>query len=98
MTLAARILYHNNGDGTFTDVAAQMGVEDVGAGMSVCWQDFDNRGAEDLYVADMWTAAGNAFQCQDVFQKSAPEQVRRLYQNMPWATLVPECTPAPLRM
>src|SRR5207302_8719118 len=29
-------LYRNNGDGTFTDVAAQVGVDDVGAGMSVC--------------------------------------------------------------
>ena len=28
-------LYRNNGDGTFTDVAAQAGAEDVGAGMSV---------------------------------------------------------------
>ena len=53
-------LYRNNGDGTFTDVAPQTGVEDIGAGMSVCWFDYDNDGAEDLYVADMWTAAGDA--------------------------------------
>ena len=53
-------LYRNNGDGTFTDVAPQAGVEDVGAGMSVCWLDYDNDGAEDLYVANMWTAAGSA--------------------------------------
>ena len=51
-------LYHNNGDGTFTDVAEQSGVDDVGAGMSVCWLDYDNDGADDLYVANMWTAAG----------------------------------------
>jgi hypothetical protein len=51
-------LYRNNGDGTFTDVAATAGVEDAGAGMSVCWFDYDNDGAEDLYVANMWTAAG----------------------------------------
>jgi tetratricopeptide (TPR) repeat protein len=74
-------LYRNNGDGTFTDVAAQMGVEDVGAGMSVCWRDFENRGAEDLYVGDMWTAAGERIARQDEFQKSAPEPVRRLYQK-----------------
>ena len=43
-------LYRNNGDGTFTDVAPQAGVEDIGAGMSVCWLDFDKDGAEDLYV------------------------------------------------
>ncbi len=74
-------LYRNNGDGTFTDVAAQMGVEDVGAGMSVCWQDFDNRGASDLYVGDMWTAAGERIATQDEFQKSAPGPIRKLYQK-----------------
>ena len=37
-------LYRNNGDGTFTDVAAEAGVEDIGAGMSVCWFDYDNDG------------------------------------------------------
>ncbi|HTR64393.1 MAG TPA: FG-GAP-like repeat-containing protein [Terriglobales bacterium] len=74
-------LYRNNGDGTFTDVAAAAGVEDVGAGMSVCWFDYDNDGAEDLYVADMWTAAGNRVAMQEAFQKSAPEKVRELYRK-----------------
>ncbi len=38
-------LYRNNGDGTFTDIAAQAGVEDIGAGMGVCWFDYDNDGS-----------------------------------------------------
>ena len=63
-------LYRNNGDGTFTDVAAQAGAEDVGAGMSVCWFDYDNDGVEDLYVADMWTAAGERISTQDSFQRT----------------------------
>jgi len=74
-------LYRNNGDGTFTDVAAHAGVEDVGAGMSVCWLDYDNDGAEDLYVADMWTAAGRRISTQEIFQKNAPEKVRALYRK-----------------
>jgi tetratricopeptide (TPR) repeat protein len=74
-------LYRNNGDRTFTDIAPQAGVEDVGAGMSVCWFDYDNDGAEDLYVADMWSAAGNRVSTQDVFQKDAPEEVRALYRK-----------------
>jgi tetratricopeptide (TPR) repeat protein/peroxiredoxin len=74
-------LYRNNGNGTFTDVAPQAGVEDVGAGMSVCWFDYDNDGSEDLYVADMWTAAGERISTQEVFQKDAPQQVRALYQK-----------------
>lgn len=74
-------LYRNNGDGTFTDIASQAGVEDVGAGMSVCWFDYDNDGAEDLYVADMWTAAGERISMQDIFQKDAPMEPRALYQK-----------------
>ena len=74
-------LYRNNGDGTFTDVAPPAGVEDVGAGMGVCWLDYDNDGAEDLYVADMWTAAGTRISSQELFQKSAPEKVRALYRK-----------------
>ena len=74
-------LYRNNGDGTFTDVAPQAGVEDVGAGMSVCWFDYDNDGAEDLYVADMWSAAGARISTQEVFQKNVPEKVRALYRK-----------------
>ena len=74
-------LYRNNGDGTFTDVAPQAGVEDVGAGMSVCWFDYDNDGAEDLYVADMWTSAGQRISAQEVFLKDAPEKIRALYRK-----------------
>jgi tetratricopeptide (TPR) repeat protein/peroxiredoxin len=74
-------LYHNRGDGTFIDVAAEVGVEDVGAGMSVCWFDYDNDGADDLYVADMWTAAGERISAQDIFKRDAPNQVRALYRK-----------------
>jgi tetratricopeptide (TPR) repeat protein len=49
-------LYRNNGDGTFTDVAAQTGVEDVGAGMSVSWfesgQGVQSRDAQDRNEKD----------------------------------------------
>jgi tetratricopeptide (TPR) repeat protein len=74
-------LYRNNGDGTLTDVAAKAGVEDPGAGMGVCWLDYDNDGATDLYVANMWTAAGERITTQEVFKKNAPEEVRALYRK-----------------
>lgn len=51
-------LYHNRGDGTFEDVAARAGVEDLGAGMSVAWGDYDGDGWLDLYVSNMWSSAG----------------------------------------
>ncbi len=43
-------LYRNNGDGTFTDVTKQAGVQGVGYGMGVAAGDFDNDGNEDLFV------------------------------------------------
>jgi hypothetical protein len=48
-------LYRNNKDGTFTDVAEEMGVADLNQpGTGVCqgavWGDFDNDGYEDLLV------------------------------------------------
>jgi len=74
-------LYRANGDGTFTDVAPEARVEDVGAGMSGCWLDFDNDGRPDLYVADMWTAAGLRVSQQDNFQKESRTQIRDLYRK-----------------
>jgi tetratricopeptide (TPR) repeat protein len=74
-------LYRNNGDGTFSDVAREAGVEDIGAGMSVCWLDYNNDGAEDLYVANMWTAAGERLTRDKAFQTNAPAQIQALYQK-----------------
>ena len=74
-------LYRNNGDGTFTDVAPQAGVEDVGAGMSFSCLDFDNDGAEDFYVGNMWTAAGVRLSMQPAFKQDSPANIRALYQK-----------------
>src|SRR3979411_1678259 len=43
-------LYHNNGDGTFTDVTDKAGVADIGWGMGVAVGDYNNDGFDDLYV------------------------------------------------
>src|SRR6267154_1846287 len=43
-------LYHNNHDGTFSDVAAKSGLTHTGWGQGVCVGDYDNDGFEDLYV------------------------------------------------
>jgi hypothetical protein len=43
-------LYHNNGDGTFTDVTDRAGVGDIGWGMGAAVGDFNNDGFDDLYV------------------------------------------------
>src|SRR5262245_8610128 len=46
-------LFHNNGDGTFTDVTATAGLGAAlgHAGAGVCWGDFDNDGDPDLVLA-----------------------------------------------
>jgi hypothetical protein len=44
------ILYHNNGDGTFTDVTEKAGVAAPGWGTSAVWFDYDNDGWPDLFV------------------------------------------------
>jgi tetratricopeptide (TPR) repeat protein len=74
-------LYSNNGDGKFTDIAHGAGVEDVGAGMGVCWLDYDNDGKQDVYVANMWTAAGERIAEQGNFQEKASADVRVLYRK-----------------
>lgn len=74
-------LYRNNGDGTFTVVSAEAGVEGVGAGMSCCWCDFDNDGRQDVYVPSMWEAAGQRVSEQKQFHAAAPERIRELYRR-----------------
>ena len=44
------ILYHNNGDGTFSDVTAKAGVAAGGWSVSAGFFDFDNDGKLDLFV------------------------------------------------
>ena len=44
-------LYHNNGDGTFTDVTDNAGVAGSGWSTSAAWVDYDNDGSLDLIVA-----------------------------------------------
>jgi enediyne biosynthesis protein E4 len=47
-------LFHNNGDGTFTDVTKSAGVSDPNGfyGLGVTWSDFDHTGRPDIFVAN----------------------------------------------
>ncbi len=46
-------LYHNNGDGSFTDVSGLLGFETLlGAGFAVSWLDYDDDRDLDLYVVN----------------------------------------------
>lgn len=53
------ILYHNNGDGTFSDVSEPAGITGANGtyGLGVLTGDFDNDGWPDIYVANDSTAS-----------------------------------------
>jgi hypothetical protein len=46
-------LYHNNGDGTFTNVAKTLGVDYVGFFKAVAWGDINNDQRPDLYASNL---------------------------------------------
>lgn len=57
-----KTLYHNNRDGTFSDVTVKSGALDYGAGMSASFADYDNDGKLDIYATNIrsehaWYAA-----------------------------------------
>ncbi len=63
---AMEVLYRNNGDGTFTDVTVEAGLNAAfGTGLGCIAADFDNNGWLDLFVANdgmknqLWANAGN---------------------------------------
>jgi len=85
------VLYHNNGDGTFTDVTEASGITKPSDTLSVvaAWFDYDNDGLLDLIVDNYtyWTPqtdlrctmGGAEFYCDPRRYKSVPP---RLYHNL----------------
>jgi hypothetical protein len=61
-------LYHNNGDGTFTDVTQEMRVSRMSKGLGVICGDMDEDGFPDIYIANdtranflYWNQSGELF-------------------------------------
>jgi tetratricopeptide (TPR) repeat protein/peroxiredoxin len=74
-------LYRNNGEGTFAAISTAAHVQDAGAGMSACWSDVDNDGKQDIYVANMWSSAGQRVSSQRHFHEKSPDNLRAQYQR-----------------
>lgn len=73
-------LYRNE-DGHFRDVAAEAGVQDIGAGMSASWADVNQDGYVDLYVGNMFSSAGQRIAFQDRFHSNVAEKTRGDFQR-----------------
>jgi hypothetical protein len=46
------LVYHNNGDGTFTEVAEKIGIAKPGKGLGIAIGDYDHDGHMDLFIAN----------------------------------------------
>ena len=73
-------LYRNRG-GTFEDVATAAGVEDLGPGMCASWFDCDGDGRSDLYIANMWTPAGQRVVADAKFANASTPELKDAYRR-----------------
>ena len=75
-------LFHNEGDGTFRDVAAQAGVQGPQQSFPVWFWDFDNDGDLDLYVSSYkGDVDGVAFVAASALGIEGPWEVAKLYKG-----------------
>ena len=70
-----------NGSRRFVDIASNANVEDQAAGMSVSWGDYDRDGWMDLYVGNMWSAAGKRVTLQPRFNDGMASDVSSAYRR-----------------
>jgi len=77
-------LYHNNGDGTFTDVTADAGLQNTGRwGSGAAWFDYDRDGFLDLVVCNYAELSfeGTPLKCEYLNVRTYCEQ--RAYKGLP---------------
>jgi hypothetical protein len=72
-------LFLNDGSGRFADAAERAGADDMAAGMGVSCGDYDLDGKIDLYVSNMFSAAGLRIASQPQFMGGAHPELREAY-------------------
>jgi hypothetical protein len=77
----ANRLYHNNGDGTFKDVALAAGVSEPKDSFATWFFDYDNDGDLDLYVTCYAMGARTGELCAWYKDGKVPGDSQRLYEN-----------------
>src|SRR5205085_9715083 len=74
------LLYHNNGNGTFTDLTAKSGITGPQVGFSGFFFDYDNDGWPDLFVVD-YDNRDVSNVIDDLLGKRVKCERSRLYHN-----------------
>ncbi len=82
-------LFHNNGNGTFTDVTDQAGLAVRGWGMGAAWGDYDGDGKLDLFVTRYGTNLlfhndGNG-RFTDVSKETGVDRYEGFWTGVTWA-------------
>ena len=73
-------MFRNNGDNTFTDVAASLGLADIGGTLAVLSTDFDRDGDQDLMVVNDF---GMELVSNQMYENKYPETSFEKYINQP---------------
>ena len=73
-------LFHNNGDGTFTDVSRESGLDTYGLGSICYWIDYDNDGWLDL-VQNVWSDSEDVIHTLQHGEGPPDGQPARLWRN-----------------
>src|SRR5436309_15944081 len=75
-------LYHNHGDGTFTDVTGKAGVAGSGWSTSAAWVDLDNDGRLDLVVLRYLKWGFDDFYCGEICEGGRAYCYMNYYQAL----------------